>query len=82
MAGATTADALVPMPGVVDKVYVQPGDSVEEGQPMLVMIAMKMEVGYCSTLFTYHIHHCRGGCVVSFLLNMSNRSCAHLLTSS
>ena len=44
IAGSTAADALAPMPGVVDKVYVQPGDVVEEGQPMLVMIAMKMEV--------------------------------------
>ncbi|XP_067949692.1 methylcrotonoyl-CoA carboxylase subunit alpha, mitochondrial-like [Watersipora subatra] len=43
MAGATPSDALAPMPGVVDKVFVQPGERVEEGQPMLVMIAMKME---------------------------------------
>ncbi|XP_067949325.1 methylcrotonoyl-CoA carboxylase subunit alpha, mitochondrial-like isoform X2 [Watersipora subatra] len=43
MAGATLSDALAPMPGVVDKVFVQPGERVEEGQPMLVMIAMKME---------------------------------------
>jgi len=39
----SAADAVAPMPGVVDKVYVKPGDAVEEGQPMLVMIAMKME---------------------------------------
>lgn len=44
MSGASAADAVAPMPGVVDKVFVKPGDEVEEGQPMLVMIAMKMEV--------------------------------------
>ena len=40
----SAADAVAPMPGVVDKVFVKPGDTVDEGQPVLVMIAMKMEV--------------------------------------
>ena len=43
--GGSAGDAVAPMPGVIDKVYVQPGNHVEEGQPMAVMIAMKMEVG-------------------------------------
>ena len=49
----SAADAVAPMPGVVDKVFVKPGETVEEGQPMLVMIAMKMEVSkfaYCFQL--------------------------------
>lgn len=32
-----------PMPGVVDKVFVQAGDAVKAGQAVVVMIAMKME---------------------------------------
>ncbi len=36
--------AVAPMPGVVEKVSVQPGDRVQEGDPLVVMIAMKMEV--------------------------------------
>lgn len=31
------------MPGKIVKVYVKAGDSVKEGQPLLVMEAMKME---------------------------------------
>ena len=31
------------MPGVVEKVNVKPGDKVTAGQPLVVMIAMKME---------------------------------------
>ena len=33
------------MPGVVDKVFVKEGDVVKEGDPVAVIIAMKMEVG-------------------------------------
>ncbi|KAK4289339.1 hypothetical protein Pmani_037678 [Petrolisthes manimaculis] len=35
--------AVAPMPGVIDKVFVSPGQTVEAGDPLLVMIAMKME---------------------------------------
>ena len=36
--------AVAPMPGVVEKVSVNAGDKVEQGDPLVVMIAMKMEV--------------------------------------
>lgn len=32
-----------PMPGVLDKIHVQPGDAVQAGDPVAVIIAMKME---------------------------------------
>lgn len=36
-------DAVAPMPGVVEKVMVNAGDEVKAGDPLVVMIAMKME---------------------------------------
>lgn len=35
--------AVAPMPGIIEKVLVQDGEQVQLGQPLLVMIAMKME---------------------------------------
>ena len=34
--------AVAPMPGVVEKINVQEGDMVQAGDPLVVMIAMKM----------------------------------------
>uniref|UniRef100_A0AC35TH11 Methylcrotonoyl-CoA carboxylase subunit alpha, mitochondrial n=1 Tax=Rhabditophanes sp. KR3021 TaxID=114890 RepID=A0AC35TH11_9BILA len=35
--------AKAPMPGIIDKVLVKPGDSITAGQSLIVMVAMKME---------------------------------------
>lgn len=41
--GVKEGAAVSPMPGVVDKVFVKVGDTVAAGDPLLVIIAMKME---------------------------------------
>jgi biotin carboxyl carrier protein len=40
---AKVADLKAPMPGLVQRVLVQPGQAVEKGTPLLVLVAMKME---------------------------------------
>lgn len=47
--GATGGDvAVAPMPGVVEKLCVTVGDTVKMGDPLFIIIAMKMEV--CSLI--------------------------------
>ncbi|XP_071439509.1 methylcrotonoyl-CoA carboxylase subunit alpha, mitochondrial-like [Hetaerina americana] len=41
--GISSGSAVAPMPGVVEKVLVSDGDVVKAGDPLLIMIAMKME---------------------------------------
>lgn len=41
--GGSANKATSPMPGVVDKVLVKAGDAVKKGDPLFVVIAMKME---------------------------------------
>ena len=42
-AGGGLGDTVAPMPGVIEKVMVEDGAVVEAGDPLIVMIAMKME---------------------------------------
>ena len=42
-ATAKAADLKAPMPGLVHRVLVQPGQAVDKGTPLLVLVAMKME---------------------------------------
>lgn len=41
--------ALSPMPGLVDKIFVDKGDAVKKGDSLLVIVAMKMEVSYLTS---------------------------------
>jgi len=43
MGGGSLGDAVAPMPGVIEKVLVEDGSVVAAGDPLIVMIAMKME---------------------------------------
>ena len=38
------SDIVAPMPGTVEQILVQPGDSVERGQTLIIMESMKMEL--------------------------------------
>lgn len=41
--GLNQGGAVAPMPGIIEKILVRDGEEVKLGQPLLVMIAMKME---------------------------------------
>ena len=41
--GGSLGDAVAPMPGVIEKVAVEDGAVVGAGDPLVIMIAMKME---------------------------------------
>jgi len=45
--------ALSPMPGLVDKIFVNKGDAVKKGDSLLVIVAMKMEVSYTIYIIKY-----------------------------
>jgi len=42
-AAGSINDPVAPMPGVIEKVVAEPGSAVAKGDPLIVMIAMKME---------------------------------------
>ena len=54
--GATSSGgAVAPMPGVIEKVNTKVGQTVEEGDPLLVMIAMKMEASTTTDIANLHL---------------------------
>lgn len=54
-----------PMPGTVLKVLVKPGETVTEGQPLVVMESMKMEMTLSAALAgTVKAVHCEAGRMV------------------
>lgn len=42
-ASASKSSLSAPMPGIIDKIFVNVGDEVQPGQSIAVIIAMKME---------------------------------------
>lgn len=42
--GSDAQNAVAPMPGIVNKVLVEVGSKVTVGDPVIVLLAMKMEV--------------------------------------
>ena len=63
--GASGTQPIAPMTGKVEKVLVSAGDTVTEGQPLVVMIAMKME---------HTIRSPRDGVVESVLFNEGDQA--------
>ena len=57
-AGGGLGDTVAPMPGVIEKVMVEDGAVVEAGDPLVVMIAMKMEYVIKVTFLLSYITHC------------------------
>lgn len=49
-------DPVAPMPGVIEKVAVEPGTKVQKGDPLVVMIAMKMEVSALFLQLCFYIN--------------------------
>ena len=52
----SSGGAVAPMPGVIEKVTASVGQAVEEGDPLLVMIAMKMEASGTTNVHPLAIH--------------------------
>lgn len=40
---SSSSDTTAPMPGIVEKILVEPGQNVNQNDPLVVMVAMKME---------------------------------------
>lgn len=49
--------ALSPMPGLVEKIFVNKGDVIKKGDSLLVIVAMKMEVSYLTCLTNIIVIH-------------------------